>query len=65
MIGWQSLIFLVLISTSFGLYRYILNLFSNINQLNRWKNDEIEAIRTNHPQVGHPLILAARHRGKI
>ena len=29
----------------------------------RWKNDEIEAIRTNNPQVGNPLIIAVRHRG--
>ena len=30
----------------------------------RWKNDELEAIRTNHPRVGHPLVLAVRHRAE-
>ena len=32
--------------------------------MTRWKNDEIEAIRSNNPQIGHPLIVAVRHRGE-
>ena len=30
----------------------------------RWKNDEIEVIRSNNPQVGKALVLAVRHRGR-
>ena len=29
----------------------------------RWKNDEIEAIRSKEPNIGKSLILAARHKG--
>ena len=33
-----------------------------VTGLYKWRNDEIEAIRTEQPVVGQPLILAVRHR---
>merc|ERR1719320_1738816 len=30
--------------------------------LYRWKNDEVEIIRTQRPRVGHHLVLAVKHR---
>ena len=33
-----------------------------VTGLYRWRNDEIESIRTEQPQPGQPLILAVRHR---
>jgi len=43
---------------------FLLVTISSCSGLYRWKNDEIEAIRTNNPQVGNPLIIAVRHRGE-
>ena len=34
----------------------------SVTGLYRWRNDEIESIRTEEPQLGQPLILAVRHR---
>ena len=45
-----------------GLVSLLLLLTSTVTGLYRWRNDEIEAMRTEEPRVGQPLILAVRHR---
>ena len=45
---------------------YMLSICLKVDRISmlRWKNDEIEVIRSNNPQVGKALVLAVRHRGR-
>ena len=39
-------------------------LTASVSALYRWENDEVEVIRTARPRLGHPLVLAVRHRAE-
>ena len=65
--GLSLVLFLFTLSCGLSLKRLLLIRMVyaklSITFLFRWKNDEIEAIRSDEPKIGEPLILAARHRG--